>query len=122
MTTRRRISKRERSAILRDQGGCCADCGDNIEGSDFDIDHVIPLAIGGADGRPNYQALCEPCHDAKTRGFGGDISRAAKAKRVHAKHTGTWRPSRRPIPGHKGDRWKRKLNGKTVRRTEQRSL
>lgn len=115
MTKRRRISMRERRAILDDQDGRCAGCGGAIDGT-FDIDHVIPLAIGGADDRSNYQALCEPCHDRKTHGHGGDISRAAKAKRVHAKHTGTWRPTRRPIPGHKGDRWKRKLNGKTERR------
>lgn len=39
-------------------------------------DHKIPLAEGGADDESNEQALCEPCHDAKSlaeriRGRGG---------------------------------------------------
>jgi len=29
-------------------------------------DHIKPLAEGGADDETNEQALCEPCHDAKS--------------------------------------------------------
>ncbi len=117
MPKRRRIPKRERAAVLESQNGRCADCGAEIAGGAFDIDHTVALALGGADDRSNYQALCHPCHHTKTRGFGGDISRIAKAKRVAAKHNGTWRAPRRRIPGHKGDKWKRKLNGTTERRS-----
>ena len=31
------------------------------------IDHIIPLSHGGTDDDGNTQALCEPCHEAKTR-------------------------------------------------------
>lgn len=31
----------------------------------FDIDHIIPLSIGGSNGRRNVQLLCEPCNDRK---------------------------------------------------------
>lgn len=29
-------------------------------------DHIKPLAEGGTDDHDNIQALCIPCHDAKT--------------------------------------------------------
>lgn len=37
-----------------------------------EVDHVIPKAQGGADRLDNLQALCAPCHAAKTvRDAGG---------------------------------------------------
>lgn len=29
-------------------------------------DHIVPLAEGGTEDPSNLQALCDPCHDAKT--------------------------------------------------------
>lgn len=29
-------------------------------------DHIVPLAEGGADDSSNEQALCDPCHEAKS--------------------------------------------------------
>ena len=29
-------------------------------------DHIVPLAEGGADDDSNVQALCDPCHEAKS--------------------------------------------------------
>lgn len=31
-----------------------------------EIDHIVPLAQGGADTRENKQGLCTPCHAAKS--------------------------------------------------------
>ena len=31
-------------------------------------DHIKPLAEGGTEDDSNVQALCRPCHDAKTQG------------------------------------------------------
>lgn len=30
------------------------------------LDHIIPLHLGGSDSAPNLQGLCIPCHAAKT--------------------------------------------------------
>lgn len=30
------------------------------------VDHIIPLAVGGADDATNYQSLCHTCHNRKT--------------------------------------------------------
>ena len=31
------------------------------------VDHIVPRAKGGTDDMDNLQALCKPCHDAKTK-------------------------------------------------------
>ncbi len=31
-----------------------------------DVDHITPLAKGGADDESNLQTLCRSCHDAKS--------------------------------------------------------
>jgi len=31
-------------------------------------DHIVPLAEGGADDETNEQALCDDCHETKSRG------------------------------------------------------
>jgi 5-methylcytosine-specific restriction endonuclease McrA len=43
----------------------CAGCDNALA---VDVDHVTPLAKGGAPyDRTNVQGLCPPCHSAKTR-------------------------------------------------------
>jgi 5-methylcytosine-specific restriction protein A len=45
----------------------CASCGIPRLASALDVDHIRPLALGGEDVDENIQALCRPCHKAKTR-------------------------------------------------------
>ena len=77
---------------------CCEKCGsiDNLE-----HDHTIPLALGGDDTPANSTVLCAECHLIKTR---IDMHDIAKVERIRKKRLG--------IP--KG-RWKKKLDGRTVR-------
>lgn len=35
------------------------------------VDHIIPLADGGADDETNYRGLCKHCHSKKTAKFDG---------------------------------------------------
>ena len=51
-----------REAVFRRDRGRCVECG-----SDFDIqyDHVIPVAMGGANTVQNLQILCAPCNQRK---------------------------------------------------------
>ena len=42
-----------------------------------EVDHIKALAAGGSEARPNRQALCKPCHEAKS-----------KAERAEAQHGG----------------------------------
>ena len=95
--------------------GLCAACSQKIEaGKAWDIDHILPLALGGTNEPNNLQILCRPCHGAKTNQ--SDIPRIAKTKRLKARHLGARAPSIRPIPGSRRSTWKRKMDGSVVRR------
>lgn len=64
--------------------GHCVGCKRKLyPGDDFEIDHVIALSKGGTDQDDNLQLLCSGCHIIKT---GGDVSDAAKSKRIYIKH------------------------------------
>lgn len=52
-----------RRRILQRDNHTCRSCGEPATIAD----HIIPLAEGGTHDENNGQALCEPCHDAKTK-------------------------------------------------------
>lgn len=45
----------------------CAYCGRILRPDAWVRDHIVPLAEGGRDLDANTQALCVPCHDAKSQ-------------------------------------------------------
>jgi len=60
----------------------CAECARRGFGkAATDVDHLVPLSVGGADDESNYESKCHECHSAKTaredgalgmrRGIGG---------------------------------------------------
>jgi 5-methylcytosine-specific restriction protein A len=108
---RRRYSAKQRAAIFAEHGGECHICGGKIGvGEAWDLDHVIPLALGGDDEPANLRPAHVKCH----RGAGGktaeDVATIAKAKRREAKHAGAvvkrpWHP-----------RLRKKLDGTVVPR------
>lgn len=112
---RRHIGPRERLAIFHAAGGVCHICSQVIDPvrDAYDIEHVIPLAMGGDEesGSDNLQPAHAVCHATKTV---EDFSRIAKAKRVEAKHVGARKP-RSPL-SH--PTLKRKVDGTVVRRSE----
>ena len=93
----------------------CAKCSQKIDaGKAWDIDHILPLALGGTNEAENLQILCKPCHQAKTTK--DDIPRIAKTKRLKARHLGVRSPSAGQIPESKRSAWKRQFDGSVVRR------
>ena len=106
MTKRARMSTTRRKAIFRDKHGCCHICGWIIRiGESWEVEHIIPLAMGGVDDESNWSPAHTKCHRWKTA---QDLEDLGRAKRREAKHLGAAR-SRNPIRG-----W-RKFNGTAVR-------
>ncbi len=87
---RKRLSRKDVGFVLRRQDDCCAQCGvpfgvvvtkpyyGRLVGP-FELDHVVPIALGGPDVLANLEALCVPCHKLKTK---SDHASIAKAKRL----------------------------------------
>lgn len=110
--TRRRWSTKQRAQVFADAGGICHLCGGRIGvGEAWDADHVIALELGGDDDMSNLRPAHVKCHKAK-----GDHTLIAKAKRVEAKHTGTFRRTNTPVPGSRSSRWKKRLDGTVIDR------
>lgn len=54
------------ASILKAQGNRCAYCRCSLARAEKHVDHVIPLARGGSNGRENLQYLCRPCNQSKS--------------------------------------------------------
>ena len=112
---RRSISKKERAEIFNERNGKCHICGQKIHPQEkWDIEHIIPLSLGGADSGENLDLAHQSCHRDKTK---ADVGRLAKAKRQAAYHNHT-KLSKTPLPCGKTSKFKRKLDGSLVLRDE----
>jgi len=108
---------RVKARIVLAQSGICA-CGCGVKlgaaGEAIEFDHETALINGGENRETNLRALRRPCHAVKTR---ADVAEKATVARKRAKHFGLKKPKSR-IPGSRDDKWKRKIDGTTVRRSE----
>lgn len=52
--------------IFRQQGGKCAACKCSLSNACKEVDHIVPLALGGHNNASNLQYLCRPCNRAKS--------------------------------------------------------
>jgi 5-methylcytosine-specific restriction protein A len=83
-----------------------------MAGERWDLDHVIPLADGGEHRESNLAPAIADKHREKTAEENRD---RAKVRGKRSKHLGINR-SRTPIPGSRGTKWKRTIDGRTVER------
>lgn len=116
MPRRRHIGERERARIFLAHDGICHICGQKIDAGRerYQIDHIIPLEMGGEDGGDNLAPAHEACHTRKTAQQ--DVPNIRKAQRQERRSMGIAKQSRNPLPGSKKSRLKRKLDGTVVDR------
>lgn len=64
-----------RSEIFTRDGGHCRRCGTelHLEPHGFEIDHIVPLSLGGPDTPANVQLMCQPCNREKWNKLEGQI-------------------------------------------------
>lgn len=84
-----RIPDSVRERVAGKTGDRCAICCNVAKPGD--VDHVIPLILGGRHAESNLQWLCKPCHKGKTK---LDVKLKAKVARVRKKNLGIRKPSR----------------------------
>ena len=74
---RGRAGQAMRASVLVEEPLCrlCLKKGKHVQA--VEVDHIVPLAAGGTEARSTRQALCKPCHEAKS-----------KAERLAAQHGG----------------------------------
>lgn len=62
---RKRLTPGERTLIYNKFNGRCAYCGAKIQQDEMQVDHVIPLRIGGEDVPANMFPACRSCNHYK---------------------------------------------------------
>lgn len=95
--TRRRFTDLQRADLFMKADGICHICGVKVQiGQPWDIEHVIPLAMGGEDGGDNLKPAHRSCHAAKTATDKRDLAKVARirAKHIGAKKRSTFQTSR----------------------------
>ena len=64
--TGRTLQKR-REEVYLNSNGLCSMCERVVLFSDYELDHIVPLYLGGEDIVENTQCLCAQCHSQKTK-------------------------------------------------------
>ena len=72
-TIRIRFEENKRLKIIIKQDCCCNLCYGKLDIGSFEIDHIIPLELGGSNQDINLQALCPKCHIFKTSCLDKDV-------------------------------------------------
>lgn len=113
---RRVLSPRERLAMFEKHRGICCLCEAKITVADkWIVEHIIALELGGGNEDANLGPAHAKCAKMKTR---EDHRIGAKLKRVRQKHLGIRDEKKRPMPGSRASKWKKKLDGTVVLRRD----
>lgn len=105
---------RVRARVFAEHKGICHVTKRKIMvGDEWQLDHVIALVNGGENREGNLAPVLVEAHRRKTA---QDVAQKAKDARVYAKHIGAAPKPRNPLPGGKGSKWKKKVDGTVVLR------
>lgn len=86
---RKGFTTKQRAAVFLESGGICHICQGKIQvGQAFDIDHVIPLALGGTNEPDNLRPVHVRCHRGTDSKTSDDVKAISRADRLAKKHFG----------------------------------
>lgn len=60
------VSRRLRFEVLKRDNHACRYCGETAPTVKLTVDHVVPVALGGADDPSNLVTACQPCNAGKS--------------------------------------------------------
>lgn len=104
---------RVRKRVFDAYGGVCQESMRPIgPGDGWQADHIIPVGLGGENRESNLQPVLVDAHKVKTR---RDKAQIAKANRVRKAHLGI-ATHKRPIPGSRNTKFKKRIDGTTILR------
>jgi 5-methylcytosine-specific restriction endonuclease McrA len=87
---RRKLTPAQKAEIVEQQGGVCFACSEPLDDDPAlgptEYDHVIALALGGADEPDNICAMHQRCHRGHDGKTSQDIRMIRKADRQRRKH------------------------------------
>lgn len=109
--TRRRLTRGQKTRIFDAAHGLCHICNSKIFvecGERWEVEHIKPLHLGGADDFSNMKPAHIRCHRGKT--VREHVTRL-KDTRVRAKHLGIAKYASRPLPGTYASKIKMPMNG-----------
>ena len=109
-----KIPERVRVRIFEKYEGRCYLTGVKIAGKTWEAEHILALSLGGENRESNLAPVLAKAHKVKTR---DDMAKKKKNERVRKKHILTG-AKRSTLPGSKGSKWKRKVDGTVVRRDD----
>jgi 5-methylcytosine-specific restriction endonuclease McrA len=71
-SNRKPISTKLRAKVMKRDNFTCQHCGKTVEdGVKLEIDHIIPVSLGGTNKMDNLQVLCMECNRGKSNDFCG---------------------------------------------------
>lgn len=84
---RKAFTKAQRAAAMAKTDGKCSKC----DKPATDVDHIIPVQLGGEHILSNWQPMCKVHHKIKTAQDIKDIARARRRQKKHLTGRGTKR-------------------------------
>jgi 5-methylcytosine-specific restriction enzyme A len=108
MTKRKSFTDAQRLKIFLHHKGECHLCKRKIApGEAWEVEHDKAKGLQGTDDLPNTKPAHIDCHAHKTR---QDVAIMRKADRQGKKHLGL-RKSRNPLPGSRGSKFRKRMDG-----------
>lgn len=129
MVKRRKLTRRQKAEIVRDQNGQCIDCASKLQVGDIEFDHRKErrMAVDQKDAiereqLSNFAAICSTCHGAKTAEWSRIHAKAErqgmrKGQQARRRAGKTQQIPSPPMPGTKASGWRKPFNGAPERRS-----